>query len=162
MSWVSNTGPIIALAKVRKLSLLRSLVGEVWIPPIVHRELYGKLDEDTPVIEKALSSFISVHEPGAVEKAAGALLMGLDAGERQVVELALTAGPDPIVLMDDYAGREMAKRFRLRLTGTVGLLLQAKEQRLIGEVVEVLHRIRQNGYWLSDEVIETARILARE
>lgn len=159
---MSNTGPIIALAKVRKLSLLRSLVGEVWIPPIVHRELYGKLDEDTPAIEKALSSFISAHEPGPVEKAASALLMGLDAGERQVIELALTVGPDSIVLMDDYAGREMAKRFRLRLTGTVGLLLQAKEQQLIGAVVEVLHRIRQNGYWLSDEVIETARILARE
>ena len=162
MRWISNTGPIIALAKVRKLHLLRDLVGGVWIPPVVHRELYGKLDEDTPAIERALSSFISVHEPGPVEKTASTLLMGLDAGERQVIELALTAGPDSIVLMDDYAGREMAKRFRLRVTGTVGLLLQAKEQRLIGEVVEVLHRMRQNGYWLSDEVIEIARRLARE
>jgi predicted nucleic acid-binding protein len=83
--WISNTGPIVALAKVRKLHLLPELVGEVWIPPLVHRELYGKLDEETPVIKHS-----------------------------------------------------------------------------IGNVVGLLHRIRQNGYWLSDEVIEIARRLARE
>jgi predicted nucleic acid-binding protein len=103
--WISNTGPIIALAKVRKLSLLQDLVDEVWIPPVVHRELYGKLDEDAPAIDKALSSFISVHEPGPVEDETGILLLGLDAGERQVIELALTAGTGSILLMDDYAGR---------------------------------------------------------
>ena len=162
MRWISNTGPIIALAKVRKLHLLRDLVGGVWIPPVVHRELYGKLDEDTLVIDKALSSFISIHQPGPVADETGILLLGLDDGERQAIELALFAGADSILLMDDYAGREAAKRLRLKVTGTVGLLLLAKEKHAISGVVELLLRIRQNGYWLSDQTIEIARRLARE
>jgi predicted nucleic acid-binding protein len=97
-----------------------------------------------------------------VEDETGILLSGLDAGERQVIELALTAGTGSIVLMGDYAGRESAKRLRLRVTGTVGLLLLAKERHSVSGVVELLHRIRQNGYWLSDETIEIARRLARE
>lgn len=162
MRWISNTGPIIALAKVRKLSILRELAGEVWIPPVVHRELYGKLDEDTPAIDKALSSFISVHEPDPVEKGTGVFIEELDAGERQVVELALTEGTDSILLMDDHAGRDAARLFRLRVTGTVGLLLLAKEKHILSSVTGLLNRMRQNGYWLSDEMIEIARSMARE
>lgn len=42
MKAVSNTGPLIALAKVDSLYLLRELFGEVLIPSMVHRELCAK------------------------------------------------------------------------------------------------------------------------
>jgi predicted nucleic acid-binding protein len=48
---VSNTGPIIALAKIGKLDLLKSLVGEVLIPPFVHKELFGKVGAEAVRIE---------------------------------------------------------------------------------------------------------------
>jgi predicted nucleic acid-binding protein len=35
----SDTGPLIALAKADALSLLRTMFGEVQVPPAVHREL---------------------------------------------------------------------------------------------------------------------------
>jgi predicted nucleic acid-binding protein len=36
---ISNTGPIIGLAKIDKLSLLNDLAEEILIPPLVYREL---------------------------------------------------------------------------------------------------------------------------
>jgi len=39
MTIASNTGPLIALAKADHLSLLKTLYGDVLIPPVVHREL---------------------------------------------------------------------------------------------------------------------------
>ncbi len=43
MKIVADTGPIIGLAKIGKLYLLEKYVGEVLIPPIVYKELLGKI-----------------------------------------------------------------------------------------------------------------------
>ena len=150
------------MAKVRKLSLLREVAGKVWIPPFVYRELYGKLDEDRKAIEQALSDFIEVHEPEPVAEGMEPYLMGLDAGEREVLELALAVGGDVVVLVDDHAAREVARSLALRLTGTIGLLCTAKEKGLFSGVVDLLAQMRRNGYWLSDEAIEVARQLSGE
>lgn len=42
MKIVSNTGPIIGLAKINRLSILKDLADEILIPPMVHRELLAK------------------------------------------------------------------------------------------------------------------------
>ena len=42
---VADTGPIIGLAKIGRIALLKKLATEVLIPPIVHKELYGISDE---------------------------------------------------------------------------------------------------------------------
>ena len=54
MKLVSNTGPIIGLAKIGRLDLLKSLAGEVLIPPFVHKELFGKLGVEAVRIEEGL------------------------------------------------------------------------------------------------------------
>ncbi len=43
MKIVSDTGPIIGLAKIGRIFLLKDLAAEVLIPPFVHRELYGEI-----------------------------------------------------------------------------------------------------------------------
>ena len=42
MKVASNTGPIIALAKISCLSILKTMFSEILIPPVVYRELLGK------------------------------------------------------------------------------------------------------------------------
>lgn len=48
---VSNTGPIIALAKIGHLVLMKQIFSEVSIPPIVYRELLGKFGNEWSEIE---------------------------------------------------------------------------------------------------------------
>ena len=61
MSVVSNTGPLIALAKIDRLALLQQLFGEVFIPPVVHRELLGKAGAEANRLDQALATFVHVH-----------------------------------------------------------------------------------------------------
>ena len=55
MKIISNTGPIIALAKVRKLDFLKELANDVLISVAVYRELFAKMGEESEVIEAAIA-----------------------------------------------------------------------------------------------------------
>lgn len=83
MRIVSNTGPIIGLAKIGMIGLLKDLAGEVMIPPFVHKELFGKTGSETPHIEKALGDFIKVAPASVLEPPEAVLLSELDEGEKQ-------------------------------------------------------------------------------
>ncbi|NTU42857.1 MAG: DUF3368 domain-containing protein [Nitrospirales bacterium] len=65
-------------------------------------------------------------------------------------------------LFCDSAGRRAAGRLDIPVTGVVGILLLAKEKGLIHNVSEPIVEIRNNGYWLSQKVIEVAKQLAGE
>ena len=66
MKIVADTGPIIDLAKIGRISLLKKLATEVLIPPIVHKELYGKIGSESDQIDLALSDFVHVVELGSL------------------------------------------------------------------------------------------------
>ena len=46
MPVVSNTSPILNLAVIDKLALLRARFGEIWVPPAVVEEL--RIEQDLP------------------------------------------------------------------------------------------------------------------
>ena len=59
MIYVCNTGPLSALAKLDRLALLQHLGGaHVLIPPMVYKELWGKIGFEAPLIETFLHTFI--------------------------------------------------------------------------------------------------------
>ena len=104
MKIVSNTGPLIGLAKIAQISLLKSMAEEVLIPPAVHRELLGKFGPESEEIDRALRDFISVRQLKPLESEAEVALVDLDEGERQAIGLASTLGEDVLLLLDDQAG----------------------------------------------------------
>jgi uncharacterized protein len=110
----------------------------------------------------ALADFIKVAPANVTEPSITSVLAELDEGERQAVALASALGKDVLLLMDDHAGRRAARELGVAITGLVGLLLVAKEKRLVDNVGSLLEGLRNAGYWLSDEVVEVARKLARE
>ena len=159
---VSNTGPIIGLAKIEKLDLLKIMGKEILIPPFVYKELFGKIGPEAKEIELALRDFIRVMPVNLSVAPGKRSLVELDEGERQAILLARSLGKDTLLLMDDYAGRKAAKDLKIAVTGLVGLLILAKKRGLVERVVPLIEGIRLNGYWLSDEVIGIARRLAGE
>jgi uncharacterized protein len=103
MKIVSNTGPIIGLAKIGLLSLLKQLASEVVIPPTVRRELLGKIGPETEQIDKALNDFIKVADLKPLDPAVETAISSLDEGEREVIGLASTMSEDVLLLIDDHA-----------------------------------------------------------
>lgn len=160
MSIVSNTGPLIALAKVGQLGLLAALFGTVHIPPAVHRELLGKTGPEAGRLDQALTEWLKVADRPEPSPETELALQPIDVGEREAIMLAQLMGL-PLIL-DDRLGRQAARRLGLIVTGTVGVVIEAKRGGLIPAVRLVLEAMQAHGYWLSDELIDLAGALAGE
>ncbi|HEV7784406.1 MAG TPA: DUF3368 domain-containing protein, partial [Thermoanaerobaculia bacterium] len=82
-------------------------------------------------------------------------------GETEVLMLALEAS-DPIVVLDDALARRLAETLKFRLTGTVGLLLDAKRAGLIESVALCLDRLQALRFRLSPRTRAAVLRLAGE
>lgn len=162
MKFFADTGPLIGLAKIHSLTLLSRIASQVLIPPVVQKELFGKLGEESEEIDKALTDFLHLATPNAPDPTIENIIERLDEGEKQVLLLAYPERENAIVLMDDKLGRYAAQQLGIKITGLVGLLLRFKEKGLIDEIAPLLETSRNKGYWLSDEVVTIALRLAGE
>jgi len=159
---VSNTGPLIGLAKVEQLEVLRRLAREVYIPPQVEIELLARRAPETGLLAAALKGLIQVKPPGTSSPNIESVLRPLDEGERQAVVLARSFAEPVLLLLDDRVGRIAARKLGQPLTGLAGLLLMAKQRGFVPAVVPLLLAVRKGGYWVADDVVEVVRKLASE
>jgi uncharacterized protein len=81
----------------------------------------------------------------------------LDAGEAEVVQLALERGIRTVCI-DERAGRRIAAAVGCNVVGTLGLLLAAKQHRLLPALRPVIERLRATGGWYDEGLLE--RVLA--
>jgi predicted nucleic acid-binding protein len=157
---VSDTGPLIALAKVDQLHLLEALFDKVLIPPAVYRELLAKSGTEADRLDRALQNFIELSPALQIPPEVEIATLNLDRGEREAVALAYTH--KALLVIDERLERVAARTLGLTVTGVVGVVIQAKLSGLLHDVLSVLEAMRQRGYWLSDDVMDIAAQLAGE
>lgn len=147
---VSDSSPLIHLAKIDRLSLLPTLFRNILVPEAVYQEcVEGKgPPEGRKQIKQADWINILNIENKRLKKA---LLGTLDKGEAEAIVLALEESAD-LVLLDEYEAREVARDFDLDITGVIGILLKANAQGKIKRLEEKLQRLRETGFWISDEL----------
>lgn len=152
MRVVSDSTPLIHLAKIGRLELLREFFGEIIIPEAVYREcvLEGGESEDAKAIKNA--GWIKV-EKISDERLRHTLMLELDEGESEAIVLALEKNAE-LILIDDYDGREVARALGLRVVGTIGILLRAKFRGEIESLKNELEKLKATGFWLSEELYE--------
>jgi len=85
----------------------------------------------------------------------------LGPGETEVLMLALES-PDAIVVLDDGLARHMAEMLHLPLTGTLGLLLDAKRAGLIPAVGSVLAQLQALRFRLAPHTRAAVLAMAGE
>lgn len=147
---VSNSSPLIHLAKIGRLELLKDYFRIVSIPEAVYKEcvIDGKNREEVKLIRSAeWLKVIRVKDRKLVKL----LQASLDEGESETIALSLEIGAD-LVLLDDYDAREKARLFGLKITGTIGVLLKAKKENGIKLLKQELRRLRETGFWIGDEL----------
>lgn len=128
MDVVSNSTPLIALAKIQKLDLLKHFFGTVSIPQEVYDEVVtrgGPLYGADEVSRASWIRVVSVENRTAVD----ALSLTLDRGEAEAIALAREI--DALLIIDDRDGRDAAKSLGIPITGTIGILLLAAEEKTI-------------------------------
>lgn len=158
MTIISDTTPIISLIKINRLDLLEKLFEEVLIPEAVYRELTtNALFENEPKIVKT-SSFLKTS---SVQNRKSLQLLqavsGLDDGESEAIILADELKSD-VLIMDEKKGRKVAEKLGIKITGTVGVLLQSYSENMISsdEIKTYLDQLKNSNIRLSESLIQKA------
>ena len=131
---ISDTSVITNLVAIDYLQLLPQLYDRVMIPEAVHREL---VDIDPPApgtLEVQTAAWLEIRavaNRAVVERLQ--TMVRLDLGESEAIALALELKAD-LLLIDERRGRAEANRLGVKITGLLGILVEAKRKNLISLV----------------------------
>jgi predicted nucleic acid-binding protein len=156
---VCNTSPIQYLHQLGLLHILPALARPVTVPPAVLEEINAgrKLGLNLP--DLAALDWIKTQRPASF--AALPLVTDLGPGEAEVLALTLET-KDAIAVLDDALARQVAETLRLPLTGTLGLLLDAKRHGLISTVGPLLEQLDALGFRVASRTRAAVLKLAGE
>jgi uncharacterized protein len=144
---VSDTSPVSNLILIERLGILQSLFGEIIIPSAVDVEIIALKQFGNDLSEYENADWIKITHAENLQKVK-TLEIKLDKGEAQAIALALEINGD-LLLMDERIGTTIAREEGLQTIGLVGVLLKAKEKRLVENVGDVLFDLKEKaGFWL--------------
>ncbi len=147
-SIVSNSACLIALERIEQLNLLPQVYPSIWIPQAVQQEI-GFLTDWLQVQTVQNQALVST------------LRTQVGAGESEAIALALEIKNVP-VLLDDKKARRIAEQLSLQVTGTVGLLLNAKKKSVIPAIRPILDALEEVDFRISSNLRTRALELAEE
>lgn len=163
---VSNSGPLIHLARIDRLKLLKELFGEIIIPLEVRIEAVDRGKEegmaDAFLIEGEIENGWIVPEKSGNNKVRDiSESAGIDIGEAAAIMLARRRKCP--VLIDDLAARRFAAGLGLEVVGSIGVLIRCVRVKTISksEALEALEKLGR-VMWLSIDVYEDARKIIDE
>jgi predicted nucleic acid-binding protein len=143
---VADAGPLIALNGIDRLYLLRDLYGNVLAPPAVLREI-------SPSVESPPDWIIQTAPTGRLPM--DLLESRLGDGEVEAIQLARQVSADWL-LLDDLDARRWALARNLPVVGTVGVLVRARENRLVPAVRPLLDALIRNRNFIGASLYEGA------
>ncbi len=143
---IVNSTPLIVLCKIGHLDLLKKLYHEIFIPSAVYHEVTA-LEDSACMQIKTAGEWVHVeqicaHTDKKMYKAK------LHDGEVEVMILAQEQQAD-LVIIDDNAAKKTAKYLGLSVTGTLGVLIKAKQQGWIREIHPLLSELKRNSFYIS-------------
>lgn len=162
MPVISNTSPILNLAIIGKLQLLREQFGEIIIPVAVHAEL--RLDNAFPgseIVQKAIDDKWIKIVAVSNRALADVLRHELDNGEAEAIALAQELKAT-MLLLDERDARKIARQLCLPVVGVVGILLKAYRAKKIEDVSRVFDELKSKaGFYLADDVLGQIEIITK-
>jgi len=160
MPAVTNTSPLIALATIGRLKLLKALYGVALMPPFVKVECIDRGKEvgarDVPEIENGIvEGWIQAANLNREEtREARSLVDQARVGIGEAEALILARNRDILALLDDKEARAIAKSWNIQYAGTMMVLYEAFRKGLINhdELVDDLAKLTR-VMWISTDVI---------
>lgn len=156
---IADASPLIGLASIEHLDLLRKLYQEIVIPVQVLEELHVR--ENRPGSRALLQALEAgwLQAQALSDPAEMTLLQrSIGPGEAAAILLA-EQRPCRFVLLDEKRGRTVAKRRNIPVAGTGTILLAAKKRGLIESATVALDQLESVGYRLSSGLrAEVARL----
>lgn len=137
---IADTSCLILLDNISKLDILFQLFGQVTTTSVVADE-FGK-----PLPEWILIKEVpDIHRQQALE-------LEIDKGEASVIALSFEY-PRSLLILDDAKARRVAAQLHLLYTGTMGIILKAKQAGIIPSVQSIMKMIQGTNFRFSEKVL---------
>jgi predicted nucleic acid-binding protein len=136
---VVDTSCLILFTKIDRLNLLHKLFGEIIITQTVADEF-----------KKSLPQWVKTVEVDASEMKGLATI--LDLGEASSIAFA-SSQDNPLLIIDENKGRKVAKEMEIEVTGSLGLLITAKQKGYLEAVKPVIAEIQQTNFRISEGLV---------
>jgi predicted nucleic acid-binding protein len=166
-SWTVSKRPIVCdttvllyLGRIGQAGLLPELFAPVCIPEPILLELdMGRILRHDTINPRELTWATPVSASHATIEALPPNRLGT--GEQAVIAYA-HAHDDYVAGLDDFRARQLAEAVGLRVVGTLGILLRAKQAGLIATVQPLVDAVMAHGFWLGPELYRDLLELAGE
>ena len=141
MKIISNASPLIFLAKIGKLDLLENY--EIIIPEQVHKEIIKE--------NLIIKNLITVKETEIIKEIEK---QNLGEGEKAAISLGIQE-KIKLILLDERKARSMARFYKLKPRGTIGILIEAYKNKKISKegLKESIQKLIKEGYRISEDII---------
>lgn len=151
---ISNASPLIGLAGIEQLHILKKLWSEIVIPEAVYREVVidGKGKPGASTIEEACKEWIKVV-PVKNRAEVEVLQTVLDEGEAEAITLGQEIKAE-LLMLDNKEPRNFARTVTLKVIGTIGVIRLAWTKGLIKEPIHEINKLCFNGFWIDEKLIE--------
>jgi len=136
---IADTSCFIVLEKINELSLLNKIYREVITAPEIATEFKKPLPDRISIIET---------KNKLVQRE---LEAKIDVGEASAIALGLEI-PNCSIILDDLKARKLAASLKLDFTGTLGVIVKAKQLNLIDSVKPIIRKLREAGLRFSEEI----------
>jgi predicted nucleic acid-binding protein len=136
---ISDTSCIILLDKIGELNLLHKLFGQVTVTQEIANEFGKELPDWFKVEESTNKTYQKILEAS------------LDLGEASAIAFAIEQ-QDCLLIIDDLKGRKYAEQLGIKITGTLGLIINAKLSGYISSVKPMLEKIKKTDFRLTNEL----------
>jgi len=157
---VSDTTAITHLARIGALNIIHQLYMTIYIPEAVYSELTNNGSNIPGAQEAKTYPWIKTKKVRNKDRVNTHAKL-LDPGESEAIALAEELNAD-LLIMDEKIGRKYAKSLGIDITGMIGILLLAKERKLIISVKPFLDRLMATRFKLGMRLYNQALELAGE
>ncbi len=146
---ISDTSCFIVLSKIGQLDLLAQVYGTIITTPEIAEE-FGE----------ALPDWVEIV--AVTDKTKRDLLeQQVDKGEASAIALALES-KNPFLILDDHKARRLANNLSLTHTGTIGVIVAAKQKGVISSIKPYLENIKATNFRISADLELQALLQAEE
>lgn len=158
---VSNTTPLSNFLHLDRTDILSQLFHEIHIPQSVKDEIerfFPSYNAWKQLLEK---QFFIIHQlPSPVIPLN--FLTPLHSGEIEALWLCIHRQAS-LFLVDDKDARTFVALNNVKTSGTIGILMEAKNQGLIKRIKPFMDRLRdQHRFWISEHLYQKALALSQE
>lgn len=154
---VADASPLVALALCESLNILDQLFGEIKVAHAVYSEVSVSGKPKADILEEYLQAKV-------VDVDLSKLVIGgtfLDTGEISSMMLYKHLKAD-YLLIDEQVGRRIAKLNQIKVIGSLGVLIEAKNKGLISSIRPHVETFKSSKLYFSQYLLDHALKMTNE